>query len=43
MDMVNSELSREMLPLTIREGTADELKNISVPPSHLGSILKSEQ
>ena len=43
IDMVNSELSGEMLPLSIREDTCDELKNISVAPSHLASYLKTEQ
>ena len=43
LDLVNSELSGEMLPLSIRENTADEFKNISVPPSHMASYLKTEQ
>ena len=43
IDMVNSELSGEMLPLTIQEDTVDDSKNISVAPSHLASYLKTEQ
>ena len=42
IDMINSELSGEMLPLSMRQGMVDKLKKLSVAPSHLDSYLKSE-